>query len=140
MKFDIVKHKDGYFVPASDSDMKKAQKIGVGEVVRAKSVDQRNYEHHKKYFAMIDFAFHHLPERFNFTDEDDLREELLKAIGWKRTYTNFKGETETRAKSINYETVGQARFEKIYNRTLDVVARLVEIDSRQVEDELLSFM
>jgi len=140
MKFDLVKHKDGYFVPGSDSDMKKSQKVGVGEVVRAKSVDQRNYDHHKKYFAMIRFAFHHLPERFTFTDEEDLREALLIGIGWKEIRHDFHGNTKEVAKSISFSSVGQQRFEKIYSKTLDLVVRLVEIDSKQVENELLNFM
>ena len=140
MKFDLVKHKDGYFVPAADSDMKKAQKIGIGEVVKCKSVDQRNIKFHRQYFAMVRFAFHHLPERFTFTDEEDLREALLIAIGWKSIRHDFHGNTKEVAKSISFEKVGQQRFEKIYSKTLDLVARLVEIDSKEVESELVNFM
>lgn len=141
MKFDLVKTKNGY-QPAADSDIEASKSIEYGEIVRCKSVDQRNYLFHKKYFALIRFTFHHLPERFDgqFMDEEDLREELLKAIGWKRTYIDFNGKEQTRAKSISYESVGQKRFEKIYQRTLDVVCRMLDTNEETIMGELLHFM
>jgi hypothetical protein len=134
--------KDNAFIPADTESQIKAYKVKQGEVVRCKKIDRRNYEFHKKFFALISFTFHNLPVQYdgNFVDEDDLREELLKAVGWKRTYTNFKGVQETRAKSVSYDSVGQEKFEKIYNRVLDVVCRMVGVEETDIMDELLNFM
>lgn len=129
-----------HFIPTDTESQSKANKVGQGEVVVCKSGDQRNILLHRKYFAMIRFCFHHLPERYTFTDEEDLREALLIAIGWKTVRHYFDGSEKEVAKSISFNKVGQERFEKIYSRTLDVVARLVEIDSDKVETELLNFM
>ena len=49
----MVKQLNGSFLPAHDSDLDLAKQIKVGEVYRFQFSKPRNYEFHKKYFALL---------------------------------------------------------------------------------------
>jgi hypothetical protein len=141
MKFNLCKH-NGKAIPATDEDQKKFQKIGEGEVFTCKSVDQRSIEFHRKFFALIRLAFDNMPERFDnhFPDPDDLRKELLILGGFYSEYTDFRGNTVKVPESMAFDKMGAERFEQVYNKTLDLVCRLIGVEESDVLDQLMEFM
>lgn len=48
-------------VPLHDSDLDLKKRLRVGSVVRCKVSNPRNYEHHKKFFALVRLTFDNLP-------------------------------------------------------------------------------
>ena len=138
--FKLYKDSNGKLQPFDDDSKTKLDKVEYGEVFTCKRVSKRNYELLKKYWALMSFAYENMPERFTFVDMDDMEEEILKAIGWKRTYTDFKGNEITKAKSISYEKLPDDEvFSTIYNRCHGVICRLIGIDEETM-NELLRFI
>lgn len=140
-KFHLAK-KGNAFIPADTESQIKAHKISQGETVQCKSIDQRNYMHHKKFFALIQLCFENLPEKYadHFPTPEHLREELIKLAGWKEHHKDFRGNDVYRAKSIAFDKMGQEEFEKLYSKVLDLVCRLIGIEETDIMDELLNFM
>jgi len=140
-KFHLAKQ-GNKFIPADTESQITANKIGQGEVVRCKSISYRNYEFHKKFFALIRLAFQNLPESLDnhFPTEDDLRKELIKAAGFYTTHKDFNGNTVKEAESISFEKMSQERFEKVYDRVLDLVCRMICVPQTEVMNQLQNFM
>jgi hypothetical protein len=63
-------------VPMFDSDLDLKKRLKVGSVVKCKVSNPRNYEHHKKFFALLRLTFDNLPgnlaEKWNIKNEDDM--------------------------------------------------------------------
>jgi len=141
MKFNLVKTKKGY-LPATDEDLEKSRKVGIGEVIRCSSLDIRSVEHHRKFFALITLAWENLPEKYDgyFPTPDDLRYELIKRAGFYREYTDLKGNKQYIPESIAFDKMGQERFEKLYSAVLDQVCRMLGLDAPELMDALTEFM
>lgn len=135
--------KDGNkFIPADTESQIKAYKIKQGEVVKCKSISYRNYEFHKKFFALIQLAFQNMPEPYDkhFPTPEDLREELIKAAGFYTTHKDFNGNTVKKAESIAFDKMSQERFEQVYDKVLDLVCRMIGVEESEIMDQLLNFM
>lgn len=131
-------------MPATDKDREAFGKIQYGETFACKSTDQRNLQHHRKFFALIRLAFDNMPEKFDgyFADENQLRYELIKRAGYFEEYTDFKGNKQYRAKSIAFDKMGQEEFTNLYNRVIDVVIQwlLPDLDRDLLEHEIMNFI
>lgn len=140
MRFQLVKKSTGLF-PATDQDREKVGKLEVGEVFSCKTGDQRNLRHHRKFMVMIQVFFENLPEKYeqHFPTQDDLRYELTKRAGFYSTYKNLKGETEYRAESISFDSMGQERFDKVYDGVLDAGIKWFGFDKEALVEELMEF-
>lgn len=141
MRFHLAKS-GNTFIPATEQDKQKMDKIGQNEVVTASSVDQRNYQFHKKYFALIALAYENLPEKFDgyFATPDDLRKELTILAGFYKEHKDFYGNTVKTAESISFDKMNSERFEQLYQKTLTLVCRLLGIEESEVLDQLINFM
>lgn len=141
MKFHLLKTKDGFY-PADQDAVDKAKKVKLNETVQAKYINQRNYQFHKKYFALINIAWQNLPEKFDgyFGTSDDLRKELTKLAGFYNERKDFRGNTIKEPESIAYDNMCPERFEKLYEATLDLVAKLLNTDNPTLEREIMEFM
>ena len=49
--------------PYTDEDSQDLRRIGIGDILVAKSLDRRNAQHHRKFFALISIVFDNLPEQ-----------------------------------------------------------------------------
>lgn len=141
MKFHLLKH-EGVFKAADYDSEDAVKKVKEGETVACKTIDQRNYEFHKKYFALINLAWQNLPEKFDgyFGTSDDLRKELTKLAGFYHERKDFYGNTIKEAESISYDSMSPERFEKLYKKTLDLVCKLIGVPKTKVMDQLMEFM
>lgn len=136
MKFNMAKTENGKPIPATDKDKEKWSKVGIGEVFKCTTINQRNYEFHKKFFALIQIAFDNLPERFDFTDPEHLREELIKAAGFYELRTDFHGNEYKVAQSIAFDKMDEERFQVLYERVVDLVCRLIGFDKPDLLQEI----
>jgi hypothetical protein len=140
MKFELVKTKRG-FIPATEEDREKIGKIEHGEVVMCESSDARSKGHHRKFFAMIKLCWDNLPEQLDkhFPTPDDLRYELIRRAGFYTQYTDFKGNVVYRPESIRFDSMGQERFNDLYDRVLDVACKELYFDKEDMLNELQEF-
>ena len=112
-------------VPLHDSDLDLKKRLRVGSVVRCKVSNPRNYEHHKKFFALVRLTFDNLPlplvEKWNIRNE--------------------YGEHEIEYLSISFAAMEQHEFEQFYNQCIDLVLfkYIKGIDKQDLITEIENF-
>ena len=136
MKFHVVKNLNGHLVPAYDSDKEKLKKLKVDAIFEVDVKQPRNYEFHKKFFALIELVFQHQEV---FKNKDHLRKELTKAAGFYNVYHNHKGVAVYEAQSISFAKMTQEQFDELYKRFLDVVEEIFDFDKEDVQNNLNQF-
>ena len=127
--------------PYTDEDAIELRRVGIGDILQAKALDQRNVQHHRKFFALIRVVYDNMPEQFDshFPTQDDLRHELIKRAGFYKDYIDLKGNKQYRAESISFDSMGQKRFDELYNKVLDVVVQWFLFDRDVLEGEIMQF-
>ena len=127
--------------PYTDEDAIELRGVGIGDILQAKALDQRNVQHHRKFFALIRIVYDNMPEQFDshFPTQDDLRHELIKRAGFYKEYIDLKGKKQYRAESISFDSMGQKRFDELYSKVLDVVVQWFLFDRDVLEGEIMQF-
>ena len=134
----LIKELSGKFIPAYDTDLELAKKIKVGDIYRFKYSRPRNIKFHKKFFALIKLVFEN---QDNYTDIDDLRYDLTIEAGFWEEKTNFiTGEVKRIAKSINFASMDEDEFSKLYTSMLDTVLRVFGWSGEDIEENIAEFM
>jgi len=150
----VIKSANGGFIPADQASIEAARKFKTGQPVRAKFTRQRNYEHHKKWFALAGFAYDHwepselqdsrfegvTPEK-NF---DRFRKDLIILAGYYDASYRIDGSVRVEAKSISFGSMSQDDFDRLYSATIDAVLKHIlrnytRDDLEQVVEQLLRF-
>lgn len=112
-------------VPLYDSDYDLKKRLRVGSVVKCKVSNPRNYEHHKKFFALVRLTFDNLPsnlaEYFKVNNEEDMLRRFKRDLGYFKTSLNERGEKEIEYQSISFSAMEQHEFERFYNQCIDLV-------------------
>lgn len=117
---------NGALYPATDKDREVLSKIKAGEAVKLKFTRARNYQYHKKYFAMLNLAFDYWEPPENMVAEknfDRFRKDVTILAGYYNQYVRLDGETRVEAKSIAFGNMSEDEFEQLYSKTIDVLIR-----------------
>ena len=113
------------FVPMYESDHEAKKRLRVGTVVKCKASNPRNYEFHKKFFALVRLTFDNLPTRlavyWKINNEDDMLRRFKRDLGYFTSTYNEKGEKEIEYGSISFAAMEQYEFECFYNQCIDLV-------------------
>ena len=126
-------------VPLYDSDYDLKKRLRVGSVVKC------NYEHHKKFFALVRLTFDNLPsnlaEYFKVHNEEDMLRRFKRDLGYFKTSLNERGEKEIEYQSISFSAMEQHEFERFYNQCIDLVLYkyLKGIDKEDLITEIENF-
>jgi hypothetical protein len=125
------------FMPASEHDRGLLSKIKIGQPVRLKYTQVRNYQFHKKYFALLNLAFDYWepPEggmgsawkdkidiEKNF---DRFRKDIIIRAGYYEATYRLNGDIRFEAKSIAFGNMSEDEFEELYTKTIDVIVKHV---------------
>lgn len=112
-------------VPLYDSDLDLKKRLKVGSVVKCKVSNPRNYEHHKKFFALVRLTFDNLPsnlaEHWRVHNEEDMLRRFKRDLGYYTSTLNERGEREIEYQSISFSAMEQHEFERFYNQCIDLV-------------------
>lgn len=132
-------------VPIYDSDYELKKRLKVGTIVKCKVSNPRNYEHHKKFFALVRLTFENLPsnlmEKFKIRNEQDMLKRFKRDLGYFSTHINERDECEIEYQSISFASMEQIEFEKFYTECVDLVVYqyLSGIDKEDLLNELENF-
>lgn len=130
----LIKDK-GRYVPCSGSDKEASDKIPNGGIVKAQKA--RNYEFHKKAFALLRLGFSNQEEIQEF---EVYRKWITVKAGY---YDNVKHPLAIGPlmipKSLSYEDMSAEEFEKWYEATLSVLSRDLKFAPEEVEKELENY-
>lgn len=134
----MVKQLNGTFKPAHDSDFELAKQIKVGDVYRFQFSKPRNYEFHKKFFALIELVFQN---QELYDDREELRHDITIDAGfWTERVNRITGEVTKQAKSISFASMDEVDFSELYSKTLDTVIRVFGWESTDIEENIAEFM
>jgi hypothetical protein len=131
-----LKNTERGLIPMYESDSSEKKKLKIGEVYKVKITRSRNYEFHKKYFALIRLAHQNYP---NEMPESTFRKWLQMKAGFVDSYQTEKG-VFFDTPSIMFDKMNEDEFKEVYNAVLNQVVKLLQTESEIIENELINFM
>jgi len=127
MKFRVIKLGEALF-PFDDEAKEIIKKWKQGNMVLVEAKRPRNYEHHKKYFALLNIIYENTE---HFESFEEIQTYFKIKIG---IYKTIKVEDKfyPMVGSISWATMNQDAFSLFYSKAVDIALQLVPIG----EDEL----
>lgn len=115
-------------VPADQVSEEWLQKVKIGQIVNGEFSRMRNYEFHKKIFALLNLAFEYFePEQKvwrgvqvqkNF---DRFREDVTILAGFFDAHYRIDGDVRLTAKSISFASMDEDEFHRVYDSVFNVL-------------------
>lgn len=135
----LVKTDDGVLRPAYGSDAEMLAKIQPGSVLLADVRKPRNPLFHRKFFALLNFAFGYWEPEIKMDPKtsvilrnyqvgknfDRFRKDVLILAGFRYPVVNVKNEVRWEAESISFSSMDDTQFEKVYSEVFNVLWRMV---------------
>src|SRR3990167_8342248 len=107
-------------VPLYDSDYDGKRKLKIGEVYSCEIKKERNYEFHKKFFALIKLGHENTKLEM---PEDAYRAYVTMKAGFADVYDLPSGKKMALPKSISFSNMDGDEFQKLYNAVLTVIKK-----------------
>lgn len=146
----LMKATSDTLIPFDDAAAEFVRKCKTGELLHSDYKRVRNYKFHKKYFALIKFAFDQWEPQDNLQylgqpvlkNIKRFRKDIAILSGFFETTVNLKGEVRLEAKSISFSQMDEIEFDELYQSTITIVlSRILKNYSRadldNVVDQLL---
>lgn len=115
---------DQGLVPMYDSDLSEKQRLRNGDAVLCTIRRPRNYEFHKKYFALLRLAYQNLPyliqQQMQIYSEEDMLDCLKIDLGLYTTVYHG-GKPLLKTGSISFAKMDQSEFEQFFSRSVDII-------------------
>ena len=131
-------------VPFGDDDYDQKKKLKVGETYNVEVKVARNVEFHRKYFALISYAWEFLNEAEveRFRDKENFRKYIEIAAGHCEViYHPRLQEFVEIPKSISFGSMDNTSFGDLYKRVKDVIFSIIgaRVSEKEFERLLLDF-
>lgn len=131
-------------VPFGDDDYDQKKKLKVGETYNVEIKVARNVDFHRKYFALISYAWEFLNENEveRFRDKDNFRKYVEIAAGHCEViYHPRLQEFVEIPKSISFGSMDNTAFSDLYKRVKDVIFSIIggRVSEKEFERLLLDF-
>lgn len=154
MKQDFIRSEMG-LMPATDESRQWFSKLRIGARIEADMVQPRNPMFHRKFFALLQFAFEHWSDTappLKYKDMDvqpdfeRFRKDIVILAGRFKPVVNLKGELRIEADSISFAKMSEQDFQLLYSQTIQVLLGRVfkgeqwsENHLREVIDQIVGF-
>ena len=140
MKLYLRKVGNSYIVDSGEDEG-----IKQGEIVSAEIKRPRNYRFHKKYFALLNYAFGVWePECLTWQGKevgknfDRFREDITILAGHYTLVETVMGEPKAMAKSVSFGKMTEDEFQDLYSKTIDaILKRVLKNYSREDVDKVV---
>jgi hypothetical protein len=131
-------------VPVTDSDYDEKKKLKIGQIYSAEIKLPRNYDFHKKYFALLECSWRYLTEKQQefIKSKECFRSTLQIAAGFSKVYYSItRKEWVEESKSIAFDSMTEEEFRDLYDRVKDVLflTFLKNISQEDFEKNLKDF-
>lgn len=114
-------------IPMYDSDLDEKHRLRIGDNVLCTIKRPRNYEFHKKYFALLRLTIANLPhliqQQMQIFTEEDLLDCLKIDLGLFTTRWHG-GRQIVKTGSISFAKMDNTEFEKFFTRSVDAILRI----------------
>ena len=131
-KISLVRTLSG-FKPAYDSDFELSKKIKLNEIYEYEFKKPRNYNFHKKFFALVNMVFQNQEQYTNF---EHLRKDLIIESGNYDLRYDLLGVEIREAKSISFSSMDEVKFSELYNSVIDVIINYFHFDRQDILDNV----
>ena len=119
----------GYaLMPAHQSDLDEIKKLPVHQPMRVKVTRIRNVGHHRKWWALVNYAYDLWETPDDFLGEKNLdrfRKDLIILCGLYEKVWRLDGTLRIEPRSISFASMDQDQFDELYSKTIDVVIKYV---------------
>jgi hypothetical protein len=122
-------------IPLYPSDFDEKRKLKLGQDYKANITNPRNYEFHKKFFALMNIGHENTSLEMPFKT---YRKYVTQKAGYFKTYATHKG-VMIEADSISFASMTQYEFEELYSRVIDVIIKDIGSTTEEVEMQLTEF-
>lgn len=114
-------------IPMYDSDLDEKHRLRIGDNVLCTIKRPRNYEYHKKYFALLRLTVANLPhliqQQMQIFTEEDLLDCLKIDLGLFTTRWHG-GRQIVKTGSISFAKMDNTEFERFFSRSVDAILRI----------------
>lgn len=114
-------------IPMYDSDLDEKHRLRIGDNVLCTIKRPRNYEFHKKYFALLRLTVANIPhliqQQMQIFTEEDLLDCLKIDLGLFTTRWHG-GRQIVKTGSISFAKMDNTEFEKFFARSVDAILRI----------------
>ncbi len=155
MEIHLTKLQGGLLAPANPDTEEAIGRMKLGQVIRADFKKVKNYKFHKKWFALVRFAYDHW-EPAGFDDAkwggvspektfDRFRRDITILAGYFDATYRVDGSVRIEAKSISFGKMSEDDFAILYDKTINVILQkiLINYDKDELDrvvNNLLGFM
>lgn len=132
-------------IPIRDDDFEKKSNLKIGEIYCADIKLLRNYEFHKKYFALINCAWEYQNEKTQSHFKNNIeafRKTIEIASGnYEPVYSIKRKEWLEVPKSISFESMKENEFSELYENVRNIIFSifLKAISEEEFEKNLINF-
>ena len=143
MKLLVVSTPRG-LVPLGDDDYEEKKKLKLGQTYSVEVKVARNVDFHRKYFALISYAWEFLNEQEveRFRIKDNFRKYIEIAAGHCDVIFHPRLQEYVEIpKSISFGKMDNAEFSDLYRRVKDVIFSIIgnRVSEQEFESLLLDF-
>ena len=143
MKLIVVNTPRG-LVPFGDDDYDEKRKLKIGETYTVEVKVARNIDFHRKYFALIAYAWEFLNEQetATFKNKENFRKYLEVAAGYCDLFYHPRlQEFVEIPKSISFGKMDNAAFSDLYSKVKDVIFSIIgeRVGEKEFERLLIDF-
>jgi hypothetical protein len=131
----FVKNTLSGLIPLYPSDMEEKKKLKLGQEYKSVITNPRNYEFHKKFFALLNLGHQNTRMEMSF---DFYRDYVIMKAGYVQIAITPEGEMY-KPKSISFASMEQSVFEDLYSRAINVIIKDIGATSEEIERELINF-
>lgn len=147
----LVKHQSGLMLPEDQATKDYIDRLKHGALIRGEFKKMRNPAFHRKFFALLNFAFDNWqPEAQTYKNQvveknfDRFRSDIAILAGFGFPVTNIKGEVRMEAKSISFASMDETEFSQLFEKTITVIMKHIlknytREDLDNVINQLLDF-
>ena len=140
----LIKKVDGSYLPAFESDQEAMKGVKVGDPIEVSWSQPRNYDNHKRFFAMFACCVDNMPESTpdRYLNLEYLRYEVLIGIGHCELRESMSGQMYPKVKSISFKSMGEDEFNQLYKLTSNYLLKhfLKGLDPKIFELNINLFM
>ena len=123
-------------VPLYSSDLDEKRKLKIGETYQVEVKRPRNYQFHKKFFALLNIGWENTDVEMPF---DTYRRWVTMRAGFYKVYHTPKGELYE-PESIAFSNMDEDTFSEVYERVLSIILKDTGAEKPDVEAMLIDFL
>lgn len=128
----LIKQPGGTLRPAGIVEEEALRSLLNGSLVHATIKQPRNPHFHRKFFALLNFAYEYwLPPELEYKgikaekSFERFRNEVTVLAGWYTVTTNLRGVVKLEPKSISFAKMDETEFGALYKAVFNVVWKYV---------------